>query len=309
MVRSETLILGAIGLLVGCTRPVKDAPLDVVGTTQGLVEPADLKGWIDAGTPVFAIDVRPVASYKQGHIPGAVQLWRDAFTRTDLPFSGMATSREHMRHLLDSLGLRPEQHVVVYDDRGGCDAARVWWLLKVYGHTEVSLLNGGIPHWRSIGYPVALEWVGTTPSGYRFPDPVDSSLVATLDDVKGRHGILLDTRSLSEHSGSEMKQGAFRAGSIPGSILFDWGHAVDFDKEQCLKDTAILRQQLEALGVHYADTVITYCHSGVRSAHTTFVLTQVFGMKNVRNYDGSWTEWSYHTELPIERDSSIALDH
>jgi len=308
MVRLDALILAVIWLLVGCQQQAKDALVDVVGTAQGLVEPTELKGWIDAGSSVFIMDVRPIASYKQGHIPGSFQLWRNAYTRNDLPYSGMAIQREYFRKLLDSLGLRAEHHVVVYDDRGGCDAARVWWLLNVYGHKSVSLLNGGIPHWRSKQYPVALEWVGTSPSGYTFPDQVDSCLVATLDDVKGQHGILLDTRSEMEHSGAEMKEGAFRAGCIPGSILFDWGNAVDFDKAQCLKDPAHLRQQLEALGIHQDDPVITYCHSGVRSAHTTFVLSQVLGMKNVRNYDGSWTEWSYHNELPIERDSSITLD-
>lgn len=276
---------------------------------MGVVRPDELKIWIDGDASVFVMDVRPIGSYQQGHIPGAVQAWRDAFTRNDLPYTGMSATPETVRQLLDSLGLQPDQHVVVYDDRGGCDAARLWWLLKVRGHRKVSVLDGGIPHWRALGYPVSMDWVKYKASGYAFPDPSDSSLVATLDDVvsmTGSHrGVLLDTRSDLEHTGAEMKHGAFRAGTIPGSILYDWGNAVAFDKDQCLKDTSELRQQLMALGVHPTDTVITFCHSGVRSAHTTFVLTQLLGMKNVRNYGGSWTEWSYHRELPVQLDSSI----
>ncbi|MCB0781405.1 MAG: sulfurtransferase [Flavobacteriales bacterium] len=272
-----------------------------------LVEPAELHRWNATDTPAFVLDVRPITSYHHGHIPDAIQVWRDAFTRNDLPYSGMSATRETIQHLLDSLGLKAGQQVVVYDDRGGCDAARVWWLLKVHGHRKVALLNGGIPRWRTEGLPVTLKWVRTKPSGYVFPDPVDSSLVATLEHVKravedGR-GVLLDTRSRNEFSGAERKEGAFRAGTIPGSVLYDWGNAVAFDKDKILKDAGALQYDLAALGIQPDDTVITFGHSGVRSAHTTYVLTAVLGMKNVRNYDGSWTEWSYHDKLPVRADS------
>ncbi len=311
MVRPGTLSAIA-ALVLGCAGPNAERNAEVVQpvhAVQDLIEPSELFEWNATDTPTFVLDVRPIRSYHQGHIPGAVQIWRDAFTRSDLPYSGMSATRGIIEHLLDSLGLRSDQQVVVYDDRGGCDAARVWWLLKVHGHRKVALLNGGIPRWRAEGFPVTLKWVRTKPSGYAFPDPVDSTLVATLDMVKGtmasKRGVLLDTRSRKEYSGAEMKQGAFRPGTIPGSVLYDWGNAVAFDKDQVLKDTASLRYDLAALGIQPDDTVITFCHSGVRSAHTTFVLSAVLGMNNVRNYDGSWTEWSYHSELPVHADSSL----
>lgn len=295
--------------MVGCEDRTLDASLLPLPATNDLVECEEVVDKLASGNSLFLLDVRPIAAYHQGHIPGAVHVWRDAFTRDDLPYSGMAATRETIQHLLDSLGLRPEQQVVVYDDRGGCDAARLWWLLRVNGHRHVSLLNGGIPNWRAKGHPLSMEWVKTQSSGYLLPFGMDSSLVATIEEVErfsgSRQNVLLDTRSEMEYSGAEMKPGAFRAGTIPGSVHFDWGNAVSFDTDHCIKDTVLLKQQLAALGIDREDTVITFCHSGVRSAHTTFVLTQLLGMKNVRNYDGSWTEWSYHSELPLEFDSSI----
>jgi thiosulfate/3-mercaptopyruvate sulfurtransferase len=305
-------LIAITALLLGCGTPSAVPPAKEVTSVrdvQDLLDPAELFAWNASDTPAFVLDVRPITSYHHGHIPGAVQVWRDAFNRSDLPYSGMSATRETIEHLLDSLGLHADQQVVVYDDRGGCDAARVWWLLKVHGHRNVALLNGGIPRWRAEGLPVTLKWVRTKPSGYALPDPVDSSLVATLEMVKSlandTSGTLLDTRSHIEHSGAEMKHGAFRSGTIPGSVSYDWGNAVAFERNDVVKDAASLWNDLAALGIEPHDTVITFCHSGVRSAHTTFVLSAVLGMKNVRNYDGSWTEWSYHNELPVRADSSL----
>ena len=316
MVRSGALIAAAcFALLVGCNNegPVSSsAKLDRPGevtAAKALLQPEDLLAWPKDRPAPFIIDARPLSVYKHGHIPGAVQMWRKAIARNDLPYTGMAITRDGMRHLLDSIGLRPDQTVVVYDDRGNCDAARLWWLLTVYGHPQVALLDGGYRHWQNSGQPVDLSPVSTSPSGYHFPGALDSSLVATLGDVQrsvaDQRAVLLDTRSLEEHTGAEMKPEAFRAGAIPGSVLYDWGNALDMGRDQCIKEASILRAQLAALGIDQEDTVITYCHSGVRSAHTTFVLTQVLGMKHVRNYDGSWTEWSYHRELPVEVDGKV----
>ena len=307
MVRPGTLITGVALLLAGCRdavpgtgHPALDEPLS---KSKGLVAPTDLIAGQASLPHAFVIDARTMEAYRKGHIPGAVQLWRDALTRHDLPYPGMAAARDTVRHLLDSLGLQADQPVVVYDDRGGCDAARIWWLLIVYGHRHVQLLDGGWLRWTAEGRPTDTAVVVLPASGYRFPHVPDSTWVATMEEVERAHAggvVLLDTRSEEEHTGAVLKQGALRPGTIPGSVHYDWGNAVAFDKNQCMKDADVLRDQLSSLGVGPEDTVITFCHSGVRSAHTAFMLTQVLGFKHVRNYGGSWTEWSHAAGMPVE---------
>lgn len=299
-------------LWVACGSPAPKAEVPEVPAVppaeKPYLSPAELLAWqVEGGNPLL-VDVRPINEYRQGHIPGAVQLWRDALTRNDLPFGGMAATRATVEHLLDSLGLTPHRTIVAYDDKGGCEAARLWWILHVYGHREVVLLDGGWTRWKSEQQPWDTVAVVPVASGYRFPLPADSSLVATLADVKrgmeqGK-GVLMDTRSKDEYAGDVEKLGAFRHGTIPGSVPYDWGNAVDLQGDHGLKDPRILRQQLLDLGIGDEDSVITFCHSGVRSAHTTWWLTRVLGMPHVRNYDGSWTEWSYYNELPVQQDSS-----
>ena len=259
--------------------------------------------------PPLLIDVRPAEEYAQGHIPGAVQLWRDRLTRTDLPYGGMAVARDTMAAVLGALGLRPDQAVVLYDDRGGCEAARVRWLMQVYGHSDVRILDGGWATWTGEGRSTDTATVHLAVTDYQFPGPVDSSLVATLADVQAALDaglVLLDTRFTDEYTGRDQKKGAARPGTIPGSLLYDWGNSVDYDHGQCLRDADDLRHRITALGLSPEDTIITFCHSGVRSAHTAFVLREVLGFPHVRNYDGSWTEWSHFPELPAQVDTTGA---
>ena len=312
MVRPGTLILLAwtsVGVSCSYVGKTKPQQSDTVGDTRHeLLSPAALEALRTSEHPPFIVDVRPLASYQQGHIPGAVQVWRDAFTRTDLPFEGMAITRPGMQDLLDSLGLRPDQLVVAYDDRASCEAARFWWIMQVFGHPNVVILDGGIGHWRAKGLPIDHGWVATNRSAYSFPKPADSTMVATISDVKhmiaSGGGVILDTRSTEEYNGTEVPEGSVVASHIPTSIHYDWGNTVDMNADQCIRHTTELTQQIAALGIHPTDTVITYCRSGVRSAHTTFVLTQVLGMHHVRNYDGSWAEWSHTLEHSADTISS-----
>jgi thiosulfate/3-mercaptopyruvate sulfurtransferase len=115
--------------------------------------------------------------------------------------------------------------------------------------------------------------------------------------------VILDTRTQDEFSGKTQKKGASKAGRIPGSIHIDWADAIHFDGDQRLKSKHELDSIYGSLHISKDTPIIVYCHSGVRSAHTTFVLTQLLGYTHVKNYDGSWTEWSYFDELPIEKDS------
>ncbi len=125
--------------------------------------------------------------------------------------------------------------------------------------------------------------------------------------ASNKNNIILDTRNIDEFTGKRQKSGAYKGGRIPKSVLIDWAEAIDYEGSKKFKSFEELEKIYSRMGVSKNDPVITYCHSGVRSAHTTFVLTELLGYKNVKNYDGSWVEWSYFDNLPFEYDSITTI--
>lgn len=304
MVRARRLIGTAIAasLLLGCSELAEER-------TPHSDSLWSIERWKAEGTAAVLIDVSRDADYAQGHLPDAHQLWRTDIESTDYPYGGMAASREHLLELMDSLGVAPGQQVVLYDGVGGCDAARLWWLLKLFGHPKVALLDGGARAWTLGGDALSVEVPSPGPSsGFQFVGQPDASLLATVDDVQkaaGEGAVLLDTRTEDEHTGRRMKSGAVRAGRIPQSLHYNWGNAVDLTGSGCLKAVSDLEWDLKTAGIEFDAPIITYCHTGVRSAHTTFVLRELLGYELVSNYDGSWTEWSHFEELPIVADQPV----
>jgi thiosulfate/3-mercaptopyruvate sulfurtransferase len=261
---------------------------------------------LSADTSVTVLDIRPQDKYLAGHIPGAINAWRPALRDHSMPFGGMIGSRAQTEALFDSLGIASTDKIVIYDGKGGCDAARLWWMLQIYGYDNNAILNGGLAKWELEGNPTDTKQTILPASGFKFVGVGDPSLYAAYWDVEEAmadpNTIILDTRTPGEFSGERQKKGASRAGRIPGALLFDWANSVHLDKDHSLKSPRDLLYMLDSLGITTDKNIITYCHSGVRSAHTTFVLSELLGFEHVRNYDGSWTEWSYMEELPIEAD-------
>lgn len=289
-------------LVVGCG--IQPSPPE--GAAEQIAHPGSL--WsiaqlAQADQNVLILDIRKSDDYARGHIPNARQLWRSAFTievdggESLGRYGGMACSRNEMSNLLDSLGAREKQQIVVYDGVGGCDAARVWWMLRLYGHREVALLDGGVPAWEAAGKAVSVE-TDSAPQrhGFAFGHKGQNELLVTMEEVDlartDGQTILLDTRSASEYHGEMKKRGAMRAGRIPGSAHYDWGNAVNLEGLGEMKPLKDLIYDLAQRDIRPDTHVITYCHSGVRSAHTTFVLREILGYTHVRNYDGSWMEYS-----------------
>jgi len=184
---------------------------------------------------------------------------------------------------------------VLYDAKGGVDAARLWWLLKCCGHSKMAILNGGVTAWDRdlIREPAVVE-----PKEFHFLHPEHPELLIDYPEfeaVRNRSNArILDNRSESEYSGKEQKDGAFLAGHIPGAQHFCYSNSIDFSDEGKMrfKPIEVLREQYASFA-EQGDSVVLYCHSGVRSAHTLFVLTELLDYQHVRNYDGSWIEWSY----------------
>ncbi len=311
MVRTGTLTLacaGALACFTGC------GVRDETGETEdpaAVAHPESLitlVQWESSQGDKLLVDVRPDSLFALGHWAGARQVWRDDLS---LPLSasggleGMALDREGFRALLDSLGATAQTQIAVCDGVGGCDAARFWWLCRLYGHDAVALLDGPGPSATAVP-PVPAP--APQRRRYQYPGPGDPSLLASLSDVAAGRSILLDGRTQDEFSGLTRKSGAAHAGRIPGSLHWDWGRAVDLAGDGRIRPITQLRNELTQLGITDTTPVITYCHSGVRSAHTTFVLREILGHRNVANYDGSWVEWSHahptDAALPARADAT-----
>ena len=314
----KSSILVFLLLLASCKEKeaaptVEDSPVLVAEgyfNPLALAEPADLVK-MSGKQHVKIIDFRKREDFDKGHIPGAIPMWRTDIEDRDAPVRGLIAPREAMESLLSGLGISSQDTLVIYDDRGGVDAARLWWILQVYGFDKTRLLNGGLQHWEKQNGLVDSGYTALPPQPFRFEGPGKPSLriekdrvLALLDNPKWT---LIDTRSADEYSGKRQKEGARAAGRIPGSINIDWAEAVHYHKDMTFRSVEDLRKKYRRLPKDPGQPIIAYCHSGVRSAHTSFVLTQLLGYDQVHNYDGSWLEWSTFAGAPIEKDSVTSI--
>jgi thiosulfate/3-mercaptopyruvate sulfurtransferase len=221
----------------------------------------------------------------------------------------MRISKSLVEERLGKAGITEKATLIVYDDKGSSDASRFWWLLNLYNFEQVYLLDGGIGHWEKMGGAISMSKPEINPAVFRFPDQPDKQLLITKEDIlkliksNASNVFLLDARSAEEYKGQYLKAGAKKAGRILKSINIDWAEAVDYGNTNTFKPLAELEKIYGRIGASREDTIIVYCHSGVRSSHTTFVLTQLLNYKNVFNFDGSWVEWSFDDDLPFETDS------
>jgi thiosulfate/3-mercaptopyruvate sulfurtransferase len=261
----------------------------------------------DEGVVVAEVDENPDL-YDEGHIPGAVKLhWlddlQDAIER-DL------VEKEEFERLLGSRGIGNDTTVVLYGDRNNWFAAYAYWYLKIYGHEDVRILDGGRQKWIDEGRELTTDASSVTATSYTAKDR-DESIRAYRDYVRESIGAggkaLVDVRSPQEYAGELLappgyeSEGAQRGGHIPTAQSIPWAQAVNDDGT--FKDAAALAELYGVKGVTGDKETIAYCRIGERSAHTWFVLRELLGYPNVRNYDGSWTEWGNLIDVPIERGS------
>ncbi len=246
--------------------------------------------------------------YDTGHVPGAVHIdWRrdlqDQLVR-DYIQPGDFTA------LCSRYGITPETTCVFYGDKSNWWSCYALWVFRLFGHTNVKIMNGGRDLWISQGRPLTREVPKFSPSNYPVPAKrLDKEIRAFFEDAlkqSQQHLPLVDVRSPGEFSGEVThmpdypQEGVLRGGHIPGAHGIPWKRAVNEDAT--FKSAAELRAiYQEDLGLKPDDDVIAYCRIGERSSHTWFVLTYLLGFNNVRNYDGSWTEWGNRVGAPIEK--------
>lgn len=272
----------------------------VLVSTEWVAERID-----DPEVRLIEVDVDTFA-YEEGHIPGAIAFnWTTELqdqVRRDIAGKGQ------MEGLLSRAGVSNDSTVVVYGDNNNWFAAYFYWLMKIYGHEDVRLMNGGRKKWLEEGRPLTTVVPVPEPTSYRAKDP-DISIRAYLTDVLEHSrsgGKLVDVRSPQEFTGEViappgMTETAQRGGHIPGARNIPWASTVNEDGT--FKPAGELRALYASEGIT-ADTresVIAYCRIGERSSHTWFVLKELLGFENVKNYDGSWTEYGSVVGAPIER--------
>ncbi len=261
----------------------------------------------DDSIRIVEVDENP-ALYAEAHIPGAIGFdWKkDLQDQVKRDFLGP----EDFGRLFGERGISNDHTIVLYGDRNNWFAAYTYWYLKYYGHDKVLLMNGPREKWISEGKPTTSE-VPSHPAATFTAQPGDDAIRAKRDEVlsvvaDGDGTKLVDVRSPQEFSGELIamagyeQEGAQRAGHIPGAASIPWAQAVRED------GTFKSRDELEELyggkGVLTDDPIIAYCRIGERSAHTWFVLHELLGRDDVKNYDGSWTEWGNLVNVPIEKD-------
>lgn len=281
-------------------------------TTNGYAHPEMLveTAWVAENlnrpnTRLVEVDV-DTSSYEQGHIAGAIGWnWR---TDTQEPISRDIPSSEAYKTLLERSGISNDTTVILYGDNNNWFAAYALWLMKYYGHTDVRLMNGGRVKWLAEGRPVTTDKTEVAPSRYAI-HAIHRDLRALrplVEDSVGHPGrAMVDVRSPDEFSGKLLapahlpQEGSQRGGHIPGAANIPWGTAVGPDG--AFKSRAELEQIYGGKGVTADKEVIAYCRIGERSSHTWFALKYLLGYSNVRNYDGSWTEWGSAIGVPIEK--------
>jgi thiosulfate/3-mercaptopyruvate sulfurtransferase len=273
---------------------------DVLVDTQWVEDHLD-----DDTIRIVEVDENP-ALYSEAHIPGAIGFdWqKDLQDQVKRDFLGP----EDFGRLFGSRGISNEHTVVLYGDRNNWFAAYTYWYLKYYGHDRVLLMNGPREKWIEEGRPTSTEVPSYPAATFEARGP-DDSIRAVRDEVLevvDTDTRLVDVRSPQEFSGELIamagyeQEGAQRSGHIPGAINVPWAQAVREDGT--FKSADELRELYGAKGTLDGQDIVAYCRIGERSAHTWFVLHELLGHDNVRNYDGSWTEWGNMVAVPVEKD-------
>jgi len=268
-----------------------------------LADPAELADQLDA-SDIRIIDLSPGEVFAEHHAPGAVHLPYGEITASAPPVGGLVPPQAELVDCFSRVGIGPETRVFAMDAEGGGAAGRLFWTLELLGHNHVALVDGGLRAWVEEGFPIE-RGPGQAPTPADFsarPVPERQADARYILDGLGRGGLcLLDARSADEYSGQKVR--AARGGHIPGAVHFEWTRGMDRQRSLRLREPALLREELDSLGITPDREIITYCHTHHRSAFS-YAMLRTLGFEQVRGYPGSWSDWGNRDDTPIETGSA-----
>jgi thiosulfate/3-mercaptopyruvate sulfurtransferase len=246
--------------------------------------------------------------YPSGHIPGAVQV--DWAQDLNDPLRRDYLDRAGFEKLASKIGITPDTTLVFYGDKNNWWATYAFWVFQLFGHKNAKILDGGRLKWEKEGRELTRDVANYPASNYKAPERDDNKIRAFRDQVLAHvksNKPLVDVRSPDEYTGKRLhmeaypNEGALRGGHIPGAKSVPWARAAN-PEDGTFKSAEELKAIYEGeQGLKSSDDIIAYCRIGERSSHSWFVLTYLLGYPNVRNYDGSWTEWGNSVGVPIEK--------
>ncbi len=264
----------------------------------------------DPNVRIVEVDVEPAKAYDVGHVPGAIG-WNWLSDLNDATIRDLIDPQTFAA-LAGRSGIAPEHTVVLYGDMNNWFAAWALWQFKYHGHADVRLMNGGRKRWEADNRSWSIDKPAITPTHYPVPR-TDETVRAYRDEVFEALGTkkidLVDVRSPDEFTGKViappgMTETAQRGGHIPGAHSIPWSKTANDDGT--FKSADELRSLYADAGIDFSKPIITYCRIGERSSHTWFVLRYLLGLENVKNYDGSWTEWGNLVGAPIEKGEGVS---
>tara|TARA_Y100000588_G_scaffold369148_1_gene437843 strand:- start:2292 stop:3203 length:912 start_codon:yes stop_codon:yes gene_type:complete len=268
---------------------------------QLLITTSELSERIKASSEIpILLDLRPAEAFAVGHLPGAVHLDLFGLSLIDTDPAPLDAFLWMIGHLFASRGVNSTRGVIVYDEQSGIRAARAFWFLELFGHSDVRQLDGGFGTWVQEGRPVSRDVV-TPKSCFWEPRHVASRLATWRDllECLGSHEFaVLDTRSDGEYCGTNVR--AKRGGAVPGAVHIEWTQ--NLGEDGTFKPASELRELYESAGITPDKQVVSYCQGGYRAAHSYLAL-RLLGYPKVQNYIGSWKEWGDREDLPIEKPS------
>lgn len=244
-----------------------------------------------------------VDDFNAGHLPNAIfiNLGGDLTNPADST-QGQILTQEALTELFSRLGIENDDTLVVYDANNNLLSARAFWAFKYYQHPDVRLYNGGSKKWVADGNELSSEAVEALPASAYVAGDADPNLRTTgeyvLEHLDDPETVVCDTRGPGEYAGTDVR--ADRGGHIPGAINVEWSNTVNAE-DGTFKEVAYLADLYQKAGFSPDKEIITYCQTGVRGAHTWFVLSELLAYPKVRNYDGSWLEWANDASKPIEQ--------
>ena len=296
------LIVSACVVPTTTTTPAESAPqvIDSYAKPDVLVDTAWIKANLE-NPSVRLLDVSNAETYAAGHLPGALHVPLGQFTNPDDPVEGQILTQDALSALFSGLGISNDDTVVLYDNNSNLQATRAYWAIKYYQHADVRVYNGGSQKWVADGEALVTDAPAALEATEYVAGEADPAIRTTweyvVEQTENPETLFCDARGPEEYLGTDVR--AERGGHIPGAINIEWRNAVNSDGT--FRTAAELSDLYQKAGFVPEKQIITYCQTGVRGAHTWFVLRELLGYPDVRNYDGSWVEYGNKAESVVEQ--------